>query len=166
MFLFPPQIKKKIIFDLDRTLWRATVESHPHLKNPKPFPGTNDTLTLLQEHYSLNIASRSSKPNRCHHFLNLCFPQIHFDQIEIFPAPHKRTHIQNILGFQYHHPFFFIDDEKHILDDISKTWTNSNIIWRHPNVHISHLCETLLSIPETNPEQLDLNINPEKTPLG
>ena len=132
MFLFASlrEIRRKVIFDLDRTLWRATIEYHPKIRDPRPFPGTYDVLERLSKQYSLNIASRSAEPDKCYHFLQQCFPTIHFEQIEIFPAKNKRKHIQNIIGFDDIDPFYLIDDEKHILDDIEDNYnvnTDDNV---------------------------------------
>jgi len=95
-------------------------------------------LTLMQKKYSLNIASRSSEREKCLFFLNQCFPTIHFDQIEIFPAQNKRTHLQNIVGFNWNE-FIVVDDEILILDDLRTVWPIANTIWRHPQIHWDQL---------------------------
>ena len=109
---------RKFIFDLDRTLWHCTIEYHPRIKRPRIHRETFEVLHHLQNKgYSLNIASRSAEPKKCHQFLDTLFPNIHFDKKAIFPTPStKFEHIWNIGATDGQ--FVMFDDEKHILKSI------------------------------------------------
>jgi phosphoglycolate phosphatase-like HAD superfamily hydrolase len=114
---------RQVIFDLDRTLWRATVEYHPRMARPPPvFPGTHQMLrTFVDTNTRLHVASRSSDETKCHIFLRRLFPDIPFHTICIWPTstPTKRSHVSRILR-RSPGRFAMVDDERHILDDICR----------------------------------------------
>ena len=119
---------RKLIFDLDRTLWRCTIEYHPRIWRPPIHKETREVLSFLQkEGYSLNIASRSAQPAKCNYFLDTLFPNIHFDRRAIYPTPlSKFEHIWD-LGAQDGN-FIMFDDEKHILQDLKRSFPKSKTI--------------------------------------
>ena len=131
------QVVRQIVFDLDRTLWRGTVEYHPRIMKPPPiFPGTHEMLQTLA--YTggirLHIASRSTQGSKCRRFLQQLFPDIPFHTLCIWPTTQttKKSHLQHILQ---HSPgdFLMIDDEQKILDDVSRCYPSSRTIQRHPD---------------------------------
>ncbi len=96
--------KRIFIFDLDRTLWNFTVEWRPYMRGndalwrrPKDGP---PILQFLQEKgHELNIASRSSDPDRCKELIQELYPGISFSSTQIYPTPlNKRSHIETILA--------------------------------------------------------------------
>ena len=113
---------RKLLFDLDRTLWKCTVEYHPKLKMPYVYEETKEVLAHLQDKgYSMNITSRSSEPEKCHYFLDTLFPKIHFDRRAIYPTRfNKLKHIADVRASNG--KFIMFDDEKHILDTVSKMY--------------------------------------------
>jgi len=126
-------MRRKIIFDLDRTLWKCTVEYHPRLHLPPVYNETKDVLLHLQNlGYSLNIASRSAEPDKCNEFLDNLFPQIVFAKRAIYPSPvGKLNHILD-LGCQDGN-FIMFDDEAHILEKVKKVYPlSTRVICTHP----------------------------------
>ena len=119
---------RKIIFDLDRTLWRCTVEYHPRLKRPPIHKETHEILNSLQQKgYSLNIASRSLEPKKCNYFLDKFFPNITFDHRAIYYTP--RTKFEHLYDIGITNgEFVMFDDEVHILKDIKRTFPESSTI--------------------------------------
>ena len=113
---------RKLLFDLDRTLWKCTVECHPKLKLPLVHKETKAVLIYLQNKgYSLNITSRSSEPEKCIYFLNALFPEIHFERKAIYPTKlNKLKHIADVRASNG--KFIMFDDEKYILDTVSKMY--------------------------------------------
>jgi len=109
---------RKIIFDLDRTLWKCTIEYHPKIKKPPIHKETLEVLSYLQNNgCSLNIASRSSEIDKCNYYLDTLFPNIHFDKRAIYPTPNtKLEHIWDIGAIDGN--FIMFDDEAHILNSI------------------------------------------------
>ena len=112
---------RQVIFDLDRTLWRATVEYHPRMVRPPPvFPGTHHMLrTFTDRKIRLHVASRSSDETKCHLFLRRLFPDIPFHTICIWPTPtpSKASHVARILR-RSPGRFALVDDERSVLDDM------------------------------------------------
>ena len=119
---------KKIIFDLDRTLWKCTVEVHPRLTLPRVHPETYDILKYLQDRgHCLNIASRSSEPEKCRRFLSQLFPSIRFTRCAIYPSQYnKNNHILDVNAHK--EPFLFFDDESRIIESIQKCYPLSTAI--------------------------------------
>ncbi len=115
-------MRRKIIFDLDRTLWKCTVEYHPRIRLPRINSETQNVLLYLQQQgYSLNIASRSSKPEKCRKFLNKLFPEIKFDKYAIYQTEHGK--LNHILDLNCQDGKFMIfDDEEKILQTIKKVY--------------------------------------------
>ena len=112
-------MRRKIIFDLDRTLWKCY---HPRLHLPPVWDETKNVLLYLQQKgYSLNIASRSTEPEKCNYFLDKLFPEIKFDKRAIYPSHvGKLNHILD-LGCQ-NGKFIMFDDEEHLLTNIKKLY--------------------------------------------
>jgi len=122
--------KTKFIFDLDKTIWDCTIEYTPKITldqvHNKINPDAFKILRILQENdFSLNIASRSSEPEKCRFFINECFNDINFDNISIYPTPeYKNNHIQDCYLNQVPENFIMFDDEKNILDNLNKNYKN------------------------------------------
>lgn len=122
--------KNKFIFDLDKTIWNCTIEYTPKITLDEVYqkinPDTFKILKILQENeYSLNIASRSSEPDKCKFFISECFNNIKFDNISIYPTPkYKNNHIKDSYPNQVPQNFIMFDDEKNILDDLNKNYKN------------------------------------------
>ena len=115
-------MSRKLIFDLDRTLWRATVECHKRMRIPPVNYETHNVLRYLnQRNYEMHIASRSKDPEKCHHFLDNYFNDISFKKRAIYYTPHgKLNHILD-LGCQ-HGNFILFDDEPHILKTVQNVY--------------------------------------------
>ena len=115
-------MRRKIIFDLDRTLWKCTVEYQPRIRLPPVNPETKNVLLYLQQQgYSLNIASRSSEPEKCRKFIKKLFPKIKFDKYAIYPS--EKNKLNHILDLNCQDGNFMIfDDEEKILQDIKKVY--------------------------------------------
>ena len=114
----------KFIFDLDKTLWNCTIEYIPDITEKYVYNNVNqDTKEILnsiqENNFSMNIASRSSEPEKCEIFLKYCFKDIYFDSINIFPTElYKTQHIHNIFNNEVPKKFIMFDDEKYILNNI------------------------------------------------
>jgi len=119
---------RKLIFDLDRTLWRYTVEYHPRIIIPPIGAETRQVLSHLQKKgHSLNIASRSNEPEKCNYFLDTFFPDIKFDTRAIYYTPKtKLEHIWEIS--QDNENFIMFDDEIEILKPISILFPDCNTV--------------------------------------
>ena len=119
---------KKLIFDLDRTLWRQTIEYHPRIRSPSIASETHNVLRYLQERqHTLYVASRSSEIEKCHRFLDTHLSDIHFKQRAIFPTAFgKLNHIHDLKCTDGN--FIFFDDEPHILKHIKKVYPNAHTI--------------------------------------
>jgi hypothetical protein len=116
---------RKLIFDLDRTLWRCTIEYHPRIRKLPIHRETQAVLSHLQNNgYSLNIASRSAEPEKCHIFLDTYFPNIHFDKKAIYPTPYTKLEHIWALDAQNGH-FIMFDDEIDILKSIKYIFPES-----------------------------------------
>ena len=136
---------RKVIFDLDRTLWRCTVEYHPRLKMPRPFSGTDQMLQSLTPLADLSIASRSCQPEKCRTFLNQLFPTISFSSIEIYPTIlSKVSHVLSIVDGNTSDDFLFIDDEPQILRVLDRTFPRCVTILRDPSLSCDELFHTIL----------------------
>ena len=118
---------KKLIFALDRTLWRQTIEWHPRIKRPTILKETHDVLRYVQRHHYLYVASRSAESDKCHHFLNTYFPDIHFTARAIYPTPFGK--IGHIRDLKCHDgSFVFFDDEAPILNEIKQMFPNAQTV--------------------------------------
>jgi len=119
---------RKLIFDLDRTLWRATVEYHKRMRIPPISCETYNVLRYLnQRNYEMHIASRSKDPEKCNIFLDNCFPDIAFKKRAIYYTPFsKLNHILD-LGCQKG-DFIIFDDEPRILKTIQKVYPNCETV--------------------------------------
>lgn len=123
---------KKVILGLDKTLWQCTIEQNPNITiqdvKKHVHPNTYEILHRFQKNgNSLNIASRSTEPDKCLYFMNELFPNIKFDNISLYPSPEfKLTHIQDCYKNNAKQPndFILIDDNKHILDKALQTYPN------------------------------------------
>ena len=113
---------RKLIFDLDRTLWRATVEYHKRMRIPPISCETHNVLRYLnQRNYEMHIASRSKDPEKCNIFLDNCFSDIAFKKRAIYYTPFsKLNHILD-LGCQKG-DFIMFDDEPQILKTIQNVY--------------------------------------------
>jgi hypothetical protein len=125
-----PQV---FIFDLDKTLWDCKVEHKKEIKGMDIFQYTpkerHYMLTYIQDKgHEINIGSRSSEPEKCKDFLRYLFPNIHFNNIQIFPTPEfKQNHVKNILNGRDINEFIFFDEEHNILQDLKKTYPQCTI---------------------------------------
>jgi hypothetical protein len=126
------------IFDLDLTLWDFTVEEDEHIKSNEIFDYSpkerHYMLTHLQElGHELNIGSRSSEPEICKKHLKLLFPNIIFNNMQIYPTPEfKRNHIDAIFKDREITDFYFFDDELNILKDIEIAYPGKAHIFHTP----------------------------------
>ena len=122
---------RKIIFDLDETIWQCTIEYEPNITLNRVRASVNpETYKILQGFQSngnsLNIASRSSEPDKCKYYINNLFPEIKFDNISIYPTPEfKVSHIQECYNNNTPTDFIMFDDEKNILDNLKYTYPKS-----------------------------------------
>ena len=106
---------RKLIFDLDRTLWRATVEYHPKMRIPPINIETHNVLRYLsQRGHSMYIASRSKEPIKCNQFIDKYFSDIPFKKRAIYYTPFSKSEHMVDLGANDGN-FIMFDDEKHIL---------------------------------------------------
>ena len=125
---------RHLIFDLDRTLWRCTVEYHPRLRLPRPFPGTEAYLErCVARGDTLYVASRSASP-RCREFLARLFPRVPFHGVAVWPSvvESKRAHVESLLE-DVTRPFVFFDDELVILQDLARHFPRVECRWRDPS---------------------------------
>ena len=118
----------KLIFDLDKTMWSCTVRPNMNLReiSKKINTDTFEILKLLdKEGYSLNIASRSTEPEKCTYFIKNCFKGIQFDNISIFPTKaYKIKHIQQCFKNEKPNKFIMFDDDKKILENLKYFYPN------------------------------------------
>ena len=127
------------IFDLDLTIWDCTIEEDLHIreKEIKNYvkPERNLILTYLQERgHEINIGSRSSEPKLCKKYLELLFPNIRFNNMQIYPTPEfKRKHVDAIFSGRNVSDFYFFDDELNILEDLRKQYPKHANIFHTPN---------------------------------
>jgi len=130
-------MRLRLIFDLDRTLWRQTIEWHPRIKRPTILRETHDVLRHLQRNHYLYVASRSSEVDKCHHFLNTYLPDIHFTARAIYPSTFgKLAHIRDLQCHDGN--FIFFDDEEPILQEIKHAYPQActvlcetPLLWKH-----------------------------------
>ena len=114
------------IFDLDLTIWDCTIEEDDFVNNnniQKYVPSERHyMLTHLQDlGHELNIGSRSTEPIECKKHLKKLFPNIKFNNMQIYPTPaFKRKHVDAIFKDREVENFYFFDDELHILKDLEK----------------------------------------------
>ena len=127
------------IFDLDLTMWDFTVEKDKHIKfndifnySPKE---RHYMLTHLQElGHELNIGSRSSEPEICKRYLKRLFPNIVFNNMQIYPTPiYKRQHVEAIFKEREITNFYFFDDELPILKDLEIAYPGKAHIFHTPS---------------------------------
>ena len=104
-------MRRRVLFDLDRTLWPCTVEYHPRLKLPR-----STALPVLRYFQSqgapLSVVSQSSEPAKCRSFVNTLFPGIRFQHVIVYPAEDKNSHVRAI-GPPY--DFITFDDDEDVL---------------------------------------------------
>ena len=133
------------IFDLDLTMWDFTVETDTHIQgrniidySPKE---RHYMLTHLQElGHELNIGSRSSEPEICKKYLKNLFPNIVFNNMQIYPTPEfKRTHVDAIFAGRKVTDFYFFDDELHILKDLEIAYPEKAHIFIHQKDYYTKL---------------------------
>ena len=124
-FAMTPQ-SRKILFDLDQTLWPFTVEYNDYDPNKIESyrqPQVHEFMKVMQQVYNseLHITSRSSKPEKCNEILDILYPDIKFTSKQIFAtnAPYKTSHVLNAIGLQEAH-FTMFDDELPILNHIKQ----------------------------------------------
>jgi hypothetical protein len=91
-------------------------------------------LTHLQElGHELNIGSRSSEPEICKKYLKNLFPNIVFNNMQIYPTPEfKRTHVDAIFAGRKIKDFYFFDDELPILKDLEIAYPEKAHIFHTP----------------------------------
>ena len=131
-------IPSVFIFDLDLTMWDFTVETDTHIRakdivnySPKE---RHYMLTHLQElGHELNVGSRSSEPEKCKQHLKSLFPNITFNNMQIYPTPDfKRNHVDAIFAGRKVTDFYFFDDELHILKDLEIAYPGKAHIFHTP----------------------------------
>ena len=104
-------MRRRVIFDLDRTLWSCTVEYHPRLQRPRST--ARPVLAWFQSQgHPMSVVSQSTEPAKCRSFVQALFPDIAFQHIIVYPAPDKTSHVRAVGP-----PFDFIafDDDEHVL---------------------------------------------------
>ena len=91
-------------------------------------------LTHLQElGHEINIGSRSTEPEECKKHLKKLFPNIKFNNMQIYPTPaFKRKHVNAIFKDRPVENFYFFDDELHILKDLEKGYPGKANIFHTP----------------------------------
>ena len=126
------------IFDLDLTIWDCTIEEDDFVNNNNiqkyvP-PERHYMLTHLQDlGHELNIGSRSTEPIECKKHLKKLFPNIKFNNMQIYPTPaFKRKHVDAIFKDREVKNFYFFDDELHILKDLEKGYPGKANIFHTP----------------------------------
>ena len=126
------------IFDLDLTIWDCTIEEDDFVNNNNiqkyvP-PERHYMLTHLQDlGHELNIGSRSTEPIECKKHLKKLFPNIKFNNMQIYPTPaFKRKHVDAIFKDRKVEKFYFFDDELHILKDLEKGYPGKANIFHTP----------------------------------
>ena len=130
--------KRIFIFDLDRTLWNFTVEYRPYMRGNdalwrRPREGPAILEFLQEKGHELNIASRSSEPDRCRELIHELYPKIKFANTHIYLTPlNKRNHINGILARRDVPEFFFFDDEIDIIKDVKQQHKNA-VTFHTPN---------------------------------
>ncbi len=126
------------IFDLDLTMWDFTVEEDKHIQpqnimdySPKE---RHYMLTHLQDlGHELNIGSRSTEPEICKKYIKSLFPNITFNNIQIYPTPEfKRKHVDAIFNDRPVVDFYFFDDELNILKDLEIAYPGKAHIFHTP----------------------------------
>ena len=132
--------KRKIfIFDLDKTIWDCTIEEDLYITENEikmyVKPERHSILTYLQEKgHEINIGSRSSEPELCKKYLKMLFPNIKFNNMQIYPTPEfKRKHVNAIFSGRDISDFYFFDDELNILEDLKKAYYPYANIFHTPN---------------------------------
>ena len=126
------------IFDLDLTMWDFTVETDTHIKSDEIFRYSpkerHYMLTHLQElGHEINIGSRSSEPEICKKYLKRLFPNIIFNNMQIYPTPEfKRQHVTAIFKDREITKFYFFDDELPILKDLEVAYPGKANIFHTP----------------------------------
>ena len=126
------------IFDLDLTMWDFTVETDTHIKSDEIFNYSpkerHYILTHLQElGHEINIGSRSSEPEICKKYLKRLFPNIIFNNMQIYPTPEfKRKHVDTIFAGRKVTDFYFFDDELPILKDLEIAYPGKAHIFHTP----------------------------------
>lgn len=125
--------KHIFIFDLDKTLWNCTIDHNANI-TPKDIydhcpKERHYMLTHIQEKgHELNISSRSNEPDKCKVLLRYLFPNITFNNIQIFPTPKtKREHVSNIINGRDINNFIVFDEEIHILEDLKKIYPGCQV---------------------------------------
>lgn len=93
---------------------------------------------LARDGYRLHVCSRSSEPDKCQELLRVAFPAVPFQSLlqslHIYPtAKHKLTHVLAALGTDNmdearEEPFWFFDDEPHILRHLSETFPKATLV--------------------------------------
>ena len=131
-------VPSTFIFDLDLTIWDFTVEEDTHIKSDEIFNYSpkerHYILTHLQElGHEINIGSRSSEPEICKKYLKRLFPNIIFNNMQIYPTPEfKRQHVKAIFKDREITKFYFFDDELPILKDLEVAYPGKANIFHTP----------------------------------
>ena len=131
-------IPSVFIFDLDLTVWDCTIEEDKFINNHNIYDYVpkerHYMLTHLQElGHKLNVGSRSSEPEKCKQHLKSLFPNITFNNMQIYPTPDfKRNHVDAIFAGRKVTDFYFFDDELHILKDLEIAYPGKAHIFHTP----------------------------------
>ena len=134
-FLKFPQ-SKKIIVGLDYTLWPFKAEYKHFLYSELLEYNLHHVNCFLKEVNNQNLelyaTSRSSCPDLSRVVLKAVYPEIKFNQIEIFSTkrPEKLGHISNIID-NTDDSFTVFDNDLLILEGIKKVYPNS-VTYRAP----------------------------------
>jgi hypothetical protein len=133
---------RRLLFDLDRTLWRRYTVEYDHLPfdaqrvadDHVPLVHTHMLKELARDGHHLHVCSRSSEPEKCEELLRVAFPAVPFRSLHIYPTHrHKLTHVLAALGTNdaneaREEPFWFFDDEPHILQHLSETFPKATLV--------------------------------------
>jgi len=119
-------------------MWDCTIEEDKFINNDNIYDYVpkerHYMLTHLQElGHELNVGSRSSEPEICKKYLKDLFPNIVFNNMQIYPTPDfKRNHVDAIFAGRKVTDFYFFDDELHILKDLEVAYPGKANIFHTP----------------------------------
>ena len=131
-------LPRRLLFDLDKTLWRHYTVEYDHrpfdavrvAEEHVPMVHTHMLRDLVRDGHHLHVCSRSSEPDKCKELLNVAFPGIPWKSLQIYPTPrHKYTHVMRALGESAHtETFWFFDDEPHILQHLGNAFPKATLV--------------------------------------
>lgn len=135
-------LPRRLLFDLDRTLWPRYTAEYDHqpfdaervARDHVPIVHTHMLTELARDGHHLHICSRSSEPDKCREILDTAFPSVPWKSLQIYPTPgHKLDHVLAALGHDdaaeaQDEPFWFFDDEVSILRHLGETFPKATLV--------------------------------------